>query len=229
MYIIVNILKQTNTSVNNMASIQEPIVVLYKSKMCRHCTSLANIWETNADGDSVTSVLKKVNPKLRFATVTANDNTGKFDENTYPKDLSRFSKWFPMVLLIPGPLWNQAMSKLGPKNDVKFFDGVQILNGNWHGETFDYVQKYDIRKPGDFGDWLRESMNNDNFKRVQNGTASSIVPTIQTPSQPIQPILSNISKPANTATTYAGAGSSDRHSSMEPGDVCSMRIISRPR
>ena len=214
-----------------MASVHEPVVVLYKSSMCRHCTSLANIWDTNPSGESVTSVLKKINPKLRFFTVTAKDNTGKFDENTAPKDLIRFSKWFPMILLIPGPLWNNAMSKLGPKNDIKLIDGVQILNGKWDGEV-KYVQKYDITKPNDFGDWLRDGLGNDDFKKVQNSGTSSIVPTIQSgsiPSQPIQPILSGISKPSNTATNYVAAGATERHSFMEPGDVCSMRIISRPR
>lgn len=217
-----------------MASVQEPVVVLYKSSMCRHCTALVNIWDTNKDGESVTTALKKAYPKLRFFTVTAKDNSGKFDENTTPKDLIRFGKWYPMILLIPGPLWNNAMSKLGPKNDVQLIDGVQIMNGKWNGETIDYVQKYDIRKPTDFTKWLQESLENEAFKRAQQNT--SIVPTIQggaVPSQPIQPILSNIVRPANTATSYVAAGAPDRQSSMEPGlasgDVCSMRIISRPR
>lgn len=215
-----------------MASAQEPVVVLYKSSMCRHCTALANIWDSNKDGESVTAALKKVYPKLRLVTATAKDNSGKFDENTIPKDLIRFGKWFPMIILIPGPLWNNAMSKLGPKNDVQLVDGVQIMNGKWNGTSIEYVQKHDIRKPEEFAKWLKEALENENFKRVQNATQSSIVPTVptgSTSSQPIQPLLSSIARPANTSTSYVVAGMPDRHSSMEIGDVCSMRIIPRPK
>jgi hypothetical protein len=229
------------------SSVPEPTLVLYKSSMCRHCTALSNIWDTppSKDEDSVTSALKKVYPKLRFYVVTAKDNTGKFDENTVPKDLIRYGKWYPMILLIPGRLWDNAMAKLGPKNDVQLIEGVQIMNGMWDNNELKYTPKYDIRKPSEFSKWLREALDNDEFKKVQNGTAtqtsSMLVPTIQTAgSQPIQPLLTNIVRPGNTSTSYVAAGSTDRHSAMEPGsksadsstalgDICSMRIISRPR
>ena len=77
-------------------------------------------------------------------------------------------------------------------------------------------------------------MENPEFKKIQNGsTQQSIVPTIHPISQPIQPIsplLSIIVRPANTNTNYSMSGNIDRHSAMEPGgDICSMRIISRPK
>ena len=243
-----NVSKNTYTSINNMASVPapEPTLVLYKSNMCRHCTALSNIWDTppNKDEDSVLSALKKVYPKLRFYVLTAKDNTGKFDENTAPKDLIRYGKWYPMILLIPGRTWDTAMSKLGPKNDIQLVEGVQIMNGIWEGNELKYVQKYDIRKPTEFAKWLKESLENEEFKRIQNGTAvpATIVPTIQIPSQPIQPLLTNIVRPGNTNNNYVAAGPIDRNSSMETGsksntgdkgiilgDICSMRIISRPK
>jgi len=214
-------------------STPEPILVLYKSSVCRHCTALSNIWDKplSKDEDSVMGALKKVYPKLRFYVLTSKDNTGKFDENTAPKDLIRYGKWYPMILLIPGRLWDTAMSKLGPKNDVELVEGVQIMNGMWdHGELR-YTPKYDIRKPSAFAQWLREALDNEDFKKIQNGSSpSSLVPTIQTPSQPIQPLLTNIILPGNTNMSYVAAGPTDRNSAMEPGtDICSMRIISRPR
>jgi hypothetical protein len=247
---IYKISKYTNTSINNMAtsSNPEPTVVLYKSNLCKHCTALSNIWDAPpvGGGDSVTSALKKVNPKLRFYVLTAKDNTGKFDENIAPKDLVRYGKWFPMILLIPGRLWDTAMSKLGPKNDIQLVEGVQIMNGMWDGNELKYVQKYDIRKPSEFDRWLREATENEDFKRLQNNSSGSnsaiTVPTLPPQSiQPIQPLFTNIVRPTNTSTNYVASGQTDRHSSMEPsgkintndlypnhGDICSMRIISRP-
>lgn len=215
-------------------SVSEPTLVLYKSSVCRHCTALANIWDTppNKDEDSVTGALKKVNPKLRFYVLTAKDNTGKFDENIAPKDLIRYGKWYPMILLVPGRMWDNAMSKLGPKNDVSLVEGVQIMNGTWDGKELKYVQKYDIRKPAEFARWLRDAMDNEDFQKAQSGNAV-VVPTIpgaSSHSTHIQPLISSIVRPGNSNTNYVAAGSTDRQSAMEPGnDICSMRIISRPK
>lgn len=214
-----------------MTSVAEPIVVLYKSSACRHCTKLSEIWDKppGKDEDSVTAALKKVYPKLRFYVLTAKDNTGKFDENTAPKDLIRYGKWFPMTLLIPGRLWDEAMSKLGPKNDVVLVDGVQIMNGRLDNGSPAYVQRYDIRKPSDFGEWLKDALNNEDFKRVQNGPSSAIVvPTSHPPSHPIQPLLTSIIKPSNAASNYVQSNNSESHVGGN-GDICSMRIISRPK
>lgn len=208
----------------------EPTLVLYKSAMCKHCTALSNIWDKapNKDDDSVTDTLKKVYPKLRFYVITAKDNTGKFDENTAPKDLMRYSKWFPMILLIPGKLWDSAMSKLGPKNPVELVDGVQIMNGFWDKNDLKYQQKYDIRKPSEFARWLKDSLENEDFKKAQfSSTINSAGMTIPIATgHSSQPILSNIIRPT---TNYVAGGSTERYNPMDIGDVCSMRIISRPK
>jgi len=207
----------------------EPVVVLYKSSACRHCQNLTNIW------DSVTLALKKVYPKLRFHVLSAKDNTGKFDENTAPKDLIRYGKWFPMILLVPGKIWDVAMANLGPKNPFEIKDGVQMLNASWDNGELKFVQKYDLRKVEDLVRWLQDSLENEDFKRVQFGNGLS-VPITTTSSQPIQPLMNGIVRPTNSAVNYVAAGP-ERQTSMEPGtktpsdlgDVCSMRIISRPR
>lgn len=218
----------------------EPIVVLYKSNGCRHCISLSKIWDTpTKDEESVVSVLKKVYPKLRFHTFTARDNTGKFDENLAPKDLFRYGKWFPMILLIPGRLWDSAMEKLGPKNDVQLVEGVQIMNGFMENDELKYNVTYNITKPSEFGRWLTDALENEEFKRVQNNIKdtkdtkpSIIVPTIQdSNSKVIPPLHSNIVKPNNIKKDYIGTGGIEsKLSNLEQGteDICSMRIISRP-
>lgn len=210
-------------------SAAEPTLVLYKSNMCRHCNALSAIWDTppNKDEDSVSSALKKVYPKLRFYVVTAKDNTGKFDENTAPKDLIRYGKWFPMILLVPGRLWDEAMSKLGPKNDVKLIEGVQLMNGRLENGDPKYVQEYDIRKPAEFGRWLEKALNNEDFKKAQTGSSSA--------ANPIQPLLSNIIKPGNPSASYALAAGRAHTAPIADvnndfgDDFCSMKIISRPK
>lgn len=214
------------------SSVPEPTLVLYKSKQCRHCQNLTNIW------DSVTASLKSVYQKLRIHVVTANDNSGKFDENTSPKDIARYGRWYPIIFLVPGRVWDLAMNNLGPnpKNHIEIKDGVQIMNGKWDNGNLSYVQQYDIRQSGDFAKWLKEALDNEDFKRVHNATSNIssgnsgvIVPIQQHQTvQSTQPIISSITKPKNTTTSYTSAGS-ERYISMEPSDICSMRIISRPK
>jgi hypothetical protein len=209
-------------------SISEPVVVLYKSNGCTHCKNLMNIW-----GD-VTAALKSVHPKLRFFVLTSEDNTGKFDENVAPKSLIKYGKWFPMIFLVPGKVWDAAMSNLGPKNPIEIKEGVQVMNAAWDKDDIKYIQKYNISKPEEFTRWLKDSLENEEFKRVQASgptpPSGIVVPTTSTPSAPIQPLLSSIVRPANSHNSYVAAGSTDRSISMEPGDdICSMRIISRPR
>lgn len=200
----------------------EPVLVLYKSNTCPYCNTLFNMWETppKDESDSIVSALKKVYPKLRFFVLTAKDNTGKFDENTAPKDLLRYGKWFPTILLIPGKLWDTAMSKLGPKNDINLIDGVQVMNSHWVNEKLDYKQKYDVKKPSEFARWLKDSLENEDFKKVQNNTTNSTSSTTNlTNPTNIQPHYSSIIKPVSIITGF-------QSSHM---DVCSMKIIARPK
>lgn len=225
-----------------MSAVHEPVLVLYKSNGCRYCALLTNIWDTPpARGeDSIVMALKKVYPKLRIFVVTSGDNRGQFDFNTAPKGLLKYNQWFPMILLVPGTMWDNAMAKLGPDNDVPLIDGVQILNAVWKDGklTLDTKPAYDIRKPGDFGRWLAEALENPDFKRVQS--VNSDIPTSSTnlnpiivPSTgvssnilaptplaiPIPPLLSNIVKPTSTVPESMPV--------IEHG-ICSMHIISRP-
>lgn len=205
------------------SSISEPTLVLYKSSMCRHCQNLTNIW------DSVKVALTGVYPKLRFYELTAKDNSGKFDENIHPKDLSRYSRWFPMILLVPGKTWDAAMSNLGPRNPIEIKDGVQMMNAKWEGNDIKYDQKYNIQNPADFAKWLREGLNNPDFKRVQSAEpapSSSSLPSAPSAIQPIAPLISNIARPASRS--IISTNSSSVHA-VGDGDVCRLRVISRPR
>lgn len=207
----------------------EPTVVLYKSNQCRHCKALSNIWDKapNKNEDSVTAALKKIYPNIRFYIVTADDNSGKFDPNTAPTDLHRYSKWFPMILLVPGPVWDKAMEKLGPKNTAKLVDGVQIMNGSSENGNIKYVQKYDIRKPADFGKWLKESLEKEDFKNAQNGSATDTIP--QNSNTGIPPVFSKIVKPSPAKTSEPKSTQAKHKLNDTESDVCSLKIISRPR
>lgn len=96
------------------------------------------------------------------------DCRGLFDINILPKDIYRYTGWTPMIFLVPGKIWDQAMETLGPENRVVIKDGVQIFNGVWRSEKIEFEQKYDFQNPKEFVSWLKAALADKDFKRVQD-------------------------------------------------------------
>lgn len=202
-----------------MSSAAEPVVVFYKSKQCDHCIALENIWE------SVKTEMLKVNPRLRFFMVTCPDRRGQFDENKAPKDLRRYATWFPQILLVPGSVWDAGMINLGPKNTAEIKNGVQIFNAIWKNGVLTREVKYKPT-PEDFGRWIKASMDNPEFKRYQSESRAN--PTNPVAIKPIQPFM-------NTGF-HQPTVPPEKKSTNDPviapphlGNICSMRIVARPR
>jgi hypothetical protein len=150
------------------------VVILYKSKQgtCRHCIDVSNIWDNpppnSVDGLSISAALKKVNPKVRFVTVTATNNQGHFDNNLTPKDLIRYGVRFPQIILVPGKLWDEAMDNLGPNNDVKLLQGVKVINYNFINDRLQYEEKYNIKMPSDYEKWYKSCIEEENSSVITN-------------------------------------------------------------
>lgn len=210
------------------SSSQEPVVVLFKATDCRYCNDLMKIWDPK-DGTpdtSVTSAMKKLYPKLRVVIITTTLR-GPLDENSIPAGLKAYTAWYPMILLVPGGLWNEAMSKLGPKNNVQLIDGVQIFNGSFKDGKLGYENKYNPKQPGEFAKWLEASMKNEDFMRVQNGNARPAPTPVPAPAPVPTPTPTPVPAPANTIVDSERRQALSQLSAKT--DVCSMRIVPRPR
>ena len=226
----------------------EPIVVLLKSKDCGHCKMLETIWgkETDRENTTILGAMKKVYPNLRIFVVSLEKSSGFFNENVIPSGLSRWTRWFPMILLVPGRVWDNSMAKLGPKNPATIIDGVQVFNGRSQPTgQIEYVQKYNPRKPEDFGRWLTEALDNDEFKKHQysndaivqhtatttTGLTVPVLPSITTTTTAIKPLMKDIVSTAPssaiTSRAYVAAGPFDYNGVSD--DVCNMRLITRPK
>lgn len=190
----------------------EPIVVFYKSNECSHCTALTNIWS------QVQTEIRKVKPNIRFFTLTAKDMGGAFDEKIAPKDMIRYSRWFPMILLIPGKLWDMAMNNISSKEQtIQLTEGVQIMNGKMEKGQIQYEGKYNIRQPSEFKRWIEDSFKNPDFERVNNGR-SVIVPTM------INQNTENSTSLTKVRQNFNIAGDNEAFK-----NVCTMRIIPRQK
>jgi hypothetical protein len=199
-----------------------PVVVLYKSKACGSCANLSKIW------DDIVIEMKNIKPTIRFFTVESPDAFGFFDFSKAPKDLHRYKNSFPAILLVPGPLWNAAMTNLGVNNNVQITDGVQLFNGY----LLDSVPKmhdkirYAYNKPSEFARWLKDSLENEDFKRVQNSSLT------------FPKIMTKIENKPVKVTNKIEFDPEVRHEPNEKlqyslsslsANVCSLKMISRPK
>lgn len=152
-----------------MMSNPEPVIVYYKTQSCRYCRLLDREWgtETDTDNSTVLGAMKQVYSKFRTFVISSVGDYGIFDENIVPSDMRRYGRWFPMILLVPGWVWNNAMKTLGPGNPATIIDGVQIFNGakGADGDLI-YQRNYD-REPEDFANWLTAALANEEFREHQ--------------------------------------------------------------
>jgi hypothetical protein len=165
-----------------------PVLMLFTSDTCYSCRKLEEIWYPSplgqvSEGESILCKLTEMYLGLRFV------NAPSSDLGLYPAYVRRHIKWFPMILLIPGPLWDHAM--LYPESDIELIDGVQVFNGIWedsaslddassvlsvicsirpkiNSKVLMYHPKYDIREVDHFIRWFTESLNNPEFIAAQN-------------------------------------------------------------
>jgi hypothetical protein len=204
----------------------DPVIVFYKAKQgsCQYCVKIANIWDNppNNGGISISEALKKVNPNVRFITVTATDNKGSFNENLIPSDLIRYGVRFPQIIYIPGDLWDKASSKLGPNNDVKLLDGVRVMNYKIVGETMQYDVKYNTLVPTDYERWFSECLNdkNDKDKDENNNNNNKDDKNLVVPLKSSLDSNKLIKVHQNKKKEYAIS---------EYTNTCSFRLVSQPK
>jgi hypothetical protein len=128
------------------------------SDQCPHCNALLKIW------DQVTEELLKICPNLRFPIQTVETLQYKYppimvknktlNTNIFPKDLTTYMTneyWYPIVLLIPGESWENALN--GGK-----LTNIQILNTKEINGKLKYVPTWDTRKVEPYGLWLKDTL-----------------------------------------------------------------------
>lgn len=207
----------------------EPVIVLYKHAQCGHCIRLNDMW------DEIKAHIRLSYPAIRFAEVTGTGKDGNFDTNKYPIKLNQYNRWYPMILLVPGRIWNEAMKQLGPKNPVDIVEGVKIMNGFRHDTNGIQplpVPKYHIFDKTKYIDWIKEVYNDPEFKAVQNRIDKA--PNVQNHNNLLVRTVPQESKEVQESKEYTNnplvtLRKNTKNNQAIYGDVCSIRIISRKK
>jgi len=141
----------------------EPVLVFLLSSNCMWCDYLLKNW------DVTVNALVSVYPNIRFPLPIEETKKYKYPpiilnhnqlHPSYPKDLLNYHiLWAPMILLIPGNVWDECMLNLNKK-----LYNMEIMNSNMINNKIEYLQKWDIRKPENFSNWLLEALKIKNIK-----------------------------------------------------------------
>lgn len=132
-----------------------PVLVFYGSKMCTYTKKLLQMQ------DQIISVIKQIYPYTRFITLLSDDFSGNINMENIPPKFSFFlRRWFPMIILIPGHIWNAFLTH---------FNGIQILNAYIDNNEIchDRRPQYDFTNIVHYGEWFENALNMSSFQNFQ--------------------------------------------------------------
>lgn len=162
------VLPEATDSIVSAGPKDSPVLVIYLSDDCHYCTKLTA--QKSGGMNMLAEICSELRDTcdIRFCTIRVPNMDSKLDPK-YPTDLGFYRKWYPMFILVPGPVFDQAM--VNPKLEIR--EGVQILNGKWaDGEHRDFT--YQMNDTGAatvsyFTKWARNAMTNPEFIRASRG------------------------------------------------------------
>jgi hypothetical protein len=212
-----------------MSSLNDPsdyVLVLYTSKMCGFCDRLLNIWEdlTDIHKPTVTSLVRTKYPSIKIEHVSAPDNTGVFDYKKYPKGLRYYSKWFPMILLVPGQLWRELIKNLAANPPLEMATGVHVLNGVIKDKVLTHEGVYDLMSATEILKWIGEVV----LKRTKEMGGGMRADSVTT-TEELNTLLENTNIKNNPILKPVPKTSTPLVNNSNHADICSMRIIQRPK
>lgn len=146
------------------------VMVFLMTENCAHCAQLTrgNAYAPQCELDRMVMEMS-LNYPIRVCVVTKPTMGGKFDPK-YPHDLNFYSKWFPSIILVPGSVFDAAMAD--PTAPMR--EGVQIYNGQWKGQTYEYVPKYTGRiSLKNVEKWYMNAIAAPDFSYTQHGLPAS--------------------------------------------------------
>jgi hypothetical protein len=101
--------------------------------------------------------LQKIVPNLQYFMISL-DRWGNLKDCVDPQRGQEYAKYGPCVLLVPSSVWNgKSTSKIG----------TIIMNGMWEHNVIRYDFKYSVREPEAWGRWLKDSLLDKDFRKVQ--------------------------------------------------------------
>ena len=134
-----------------------PVIALITAKTCTHChTFRSKVW----------SDLKprlETDGRLRVVEIDL-DSTDSKPSDSYPQDLRRFLRWFPMVILSSGASWNQGLRR-APNAKL---DAV-VFSGQINGDQVSYQPGPAANKDTIFA-WINEEIQKPAFASQVGGT-----------------------------------------------------------
>jgi len=153
-----------------------PVLVIVKKENCPTCDRL------NPVLPDIYSKLNVSYPMLDTVEITLGKYGGRVDHMKYPGGLSYYVRWFPTFLLVPGPIYKNALAKVG-KPSFPDLKGVQVINAGMKddGPKLQQPLRFNILHPKDIIDWITIAQQDPEFIRYQTEPISEIGRQVEEP------------------------------------------------
>jgi hypothetical protein len=104
-----------------------------------------------------------------FVKCSSNDLDMKSQINTtILKKYNLYLSWDPVLILIPGPLWNYMMANPNADLSVETINKIQVYNAMIIPNGIQIITKYDKYQPDNIILWFEDCINDEEFMKAQN-------------------------------------------------------------
>lgn len=125
-----------------------PVLVIIKADDCPLCVNLTRNWP------AISLEIRRAVPGIRIFTVELVRRDDPLDYTKVPIALGNYREWVPMILMVPGPVWDDAMRDKNTRN----LRDTQVMNGKLSGNgAYIAGNRWDISDPYEFAAWVKDA------------------------------------------------------------------------
>ena len=111
-----------------------------------------------------------INPNIRFCCRVSDDSKYSEIESyneglvRFPGGINTFGRWFLMMALVPGPIWDYALSH----SETEIIEFAWIFAKQFENEKIPPIDKYNGKSREEYMTWLTSCLNDKAFLRAQD-------------------------------------------------------------
>lgn len=137
----------------------DPVVVFWHCLSIPKSMKVADIW------DNAVLQMKMWYPNFRYVIVTTQHIHDNVNSDLAPVSLNECRRWFPLVMLVPGEIWDIAMEN----GSSSILEGTQIYNGKIVNGNLEFQPRWSEYNADTYWAWLHEAVRNKEFRKYQYG------------------------------------------------------------
>lgn len=127
---------------------QSPVILFIIGNTCPHSLFIRNNLE------KIKNKMLWQHPSLKFVVIDKQNATDSLD--IYPKDINALERWHPLIALVPGNVWDAAITN----HNEKIIHSSFVFNGLIINGILSYIPEYSSPTVYNLTIWLKKCIDN---------------------------------------------------------------------